>query len=367
MASDNTLTIGSLIDSDGEATLRTGKFNRHTFWCGQSGSGKTYALGVVLERLLLESGLPMVIFDPNSDFVRLGTPQPTTDPETAERLRALDVRVLRPRGEGGADPLHVRYVGMDLASQAAVLRLDPIRDAEEFHVLRKVRDEYGPQETQTLVNNLGSSDDPVGRRIAMRVQNLGVANWDLWARGAIGVESIIDERPDATVLDLGSFTESEEAAAAALAVFDRLWAKRMERRPVLLVIDEAHNLCGPEPTTPARRALLERIIQIAAEGRKFGLWLLLSTQRPSKIHPQILSQCDNLCVMKSNAPTDLAQLAEYFGAVPAELFARVPGFSLGQSLFAGGFMPTPSIVQMAERFTEEGGSDVPVPLTRDVG
>ncbi|MET8776363.1 hypothetical protein AB0H49_16015 [Nocardia sp. NPDC050713] len=33
---------------------------------------------------------------------------------------------------------------------------------------------------------------------------------------------------------------------------------------------------------------------IAAEGRKYGLWLLLSTQRPSKVHPGILSQCDNL-------------------------------------------------------------------------
>src|SRR5690606_4458036 len=111
--------------------------------------------------------------------------------------------------------------------------------------------------------------------------------------------------------------------------------------------------------------LLERIIQIAAEGRKFGLWLLLSTQRPSKIHPQILSQCDNLCIMKSSAPTDLAQLAEYFGAVPKELLAKVPKFRQGQSLFAGGFVPEPSLIQMGERHTVEGGTDVRVPLSRE--
>ena len=46
------------------------RLNRHTFWCGQSGSGKTYALGVLLERILLTTRLPMVVFDPNSDFVR---------------------------------------------------------------------------------------------------------------------------------------------------------------------------------------------------------------------------------------------------------------------------------------------------------
>ena len=37
---------------------------------------------------------------------------------------------------------------------------------------------------------------------------------------------------------------------------------------------------------PGPGAVTDRLIQIAAEGRKFGLWLLLSTQRPSKIHPQ---------------------------------------------------------------------------------
>jgi uncharacterized protein len=46
-------------------------FDRHTFLCGQSGSGKTYSLGVILERLLIETDLRMVVLDPNSDFVRL--------------------------------------------------------------------------------------------------------------------------------------------------------------------------------------------------------------------------------------------------------------------------------------------------------
>ncbi|HUG51094.1 MAG TPA: DUF87 domain-containing protein, partial [Terrimesophilobacter sp.] len=69
---DATLTVGSYLASDGiPARLLADRFNRHTFWCGQSGSGKTYALGVVLEQILVHTGLPMVIFDPNADFVRL--------------------------------------------------------------------------------------------------------------------------------------------------------------------------------------------------------------------------------------------------------------------------------------------------------
>ena len=88
----------------------------------------------------------------------------------------------------------------------------------------------------------------------------------------------------------------------ALAVFEDLWRRREERRPVLIVVDEAHNLCSPDLESTAARAVRDHIIQIAAEGRKFGLWLLLSTQRPSKIHPQIVSQCDNLTLMRMNSP-----------------------------------------------------------------
>ena len=61
-------------------------FNRHTFLCGQSGSGKTYSLGVILERLLTETDLRMVIFDPNSDFTRLGEVRADADPALAGTL-----------------------------------------------------------------------------------------------------------------------------------------------------------------------------------------------------------------------------------------------------------------------------------------
>jgi DNA helicase HerA-like ATPase len=131
---------------------------------------------------------------------------------------------------------------------------------------------------------------------------------------------------------------------------------------VLLVIDEAHNLCSPELDSPLAVAVRERIIQIAAEGRKFGLWLLLSTQRPSKVHPGIISQCDNLALMKMVSPVDLDGLATYFGFAPPALVARSPGFRQGEALFAGGFVAAPTLLRVGQRLTPEGGSDVGVPL-----
>ena len=128
------------------------------------------------------------------------------------------------------------------------------------------------------------------------------------------------------------------------------------------MLDEAHNLCPAEPAGLLQSALVERLIQIAAEGRKYGLWLLLSTQRPSKIHPQVLSQCDNLVLMRMNSPSDVEELATAFGFAPPAMMRSSQFFVQGEALVAGAFVPVPSIIRMGARLTFEGGSDVPVPM-----
>lgn len=90
------LSIGKMLDeSETSVKLDARRFNRHTFWCGQSGSGKTYALGVVLEQLLLHTALPIVILDPNADFVRMRETRATASAEEAEKLASMDLRVFR--------------------------------------------------------------------------------------------------------------------------------------------------------------------------------------------------------------------------------------------------------------------------------
>jgi DNA helicase HerA-like ATPase len=131
---------------------------------------------------------------------------------------------------------------------------------------------------------------------------------------------------------------------------------------VLLVLDEAHTFASPDAETPLAAAVRDRIVQIAAEGRKYGLWLLLSTQRPGKIHPGILTQCDNLTLMRMNSPADLADLAAVFGFVPGQLLDRAARFIQGEALMAGGFVPLPTVVKVRDRITPEGGVDVPVPM-----
>ncbi|WP_336083090.1 ATP-binding protein [Nocardia sp. SSK8] len=354
------LEIGvNLTPPGGPARLLPTRFNRHTFWCGQSGSGKTYALGVVLEQLIAHTALPVVIFDPNSDFVHLGEVDPRTGGATAEALRHRDIRVLRPH-KGAL--LRARFTEIPLPSKAAILRIDPIADREEFNELIHLSTVLAAAELDDILPHLRSSESLAQQRLGMRIENLGLLEWEVWARKQRAVTEVVAERPDATVLDLGGFSTPEQQLVVALALLEELWARREERRPVLLVIDEAHTLASPRLDSPIARAVRERLIQIAAEGRKFGLWLLLSTQRPSKVHPGILSQCDNLALMKMSSPVDLAELGTYFGYAPAALLERSPWFRQGEALFAGGFTPAPALVAMNARITREGGRDVEVPL-----
>ncbi|MDR2321578.1 ATP-binding protein [Microbacterium sp. NPDC089698] len=355
------LPIGTLLDSDAPAFLHASRLNRHTFWCGQSGSGKTYALGVLLEQLLLHTRLPLVVFDPNSDFVSLGKVRDDAPAAEADLLRERDVRVLH-SAPGHTQRLLVRFVDLDIRARAAMLQLDPIRDAEDYNLMLRIDTQYLVDEEAPVVEWLRSTGDPGYARIATRIENLGLPDWDMWAWDRRDVTDIVGDRADATVVDLGHFATPAQMQTAALAVLDELWARRQERVGRLIVIDEAHNLCGPEAATPLQRLLTDRIVQIAAEGRKYGLWLLLSTQRPSKVHPNVISQCDNLALMKMSSERDLAELGEVFGFAPREILERSPRFAQGQALFAGGFAAEPQLVQMGSRLTHEGGSDVPIAL-----
>jgi len=353
-----TLEIGELLLEPGvPATLDAGGFDRHTFLCGQSGSGKTYSLGLVLERLLVETDLRLVILDPNSDYVRLGEQRSDVDTELAAGYaEAAKGVVVRRAGDG----LQLRLDQLDPNARAAALALDPVGDREEFALVDQFLGEG------VTFEELATSQEPHARALRLRAENLGVPKWQLWARGREG--SLVDdvERRDARclVVDLGSLATREEQAVAAEGVLATLWRRRADREPVLVVIDEAHNVCPQKSDDPVTALVTEHAVRIAAEGRKFGLYLLVSTQRPQKVHENVLTQCDNLMVMRMNSLADLGFIADVFSFVPSSLLDRATAFRQGEALVAGKIASHPSFVRFGARVAEEGGSDIPADWAR---
>ncbi len=149
---DAQLRLGQLAQA-AEVPCRAdaGGFNRHTFLCGQSGSGKTYSLGVILEQLLIETDLRLVVLDPNSDFVRLGQVRGDADPALAERFRkAAGGVTVYSAGAPGERRLRLHAAEIDPATQAAALRLDPIEDREEYAALAEFLADGGQLRPETL-------------------------------------------------------------------------------------------------------------------------------------------------------------------------------------------------------------------------
>ena len=208
---------------------------------------------------------------------------------------------------------------------------------------------------------LNGSDRPEAHRLGLRLTNLGVDRYTVWARGEAGsvLDAVHDESVRCVVVDLGSLPTREEQSLVAAVVLGDLWRRRAERRPVLIVIDEAHNVCPAEPPDLLVALATDHAIRIAAEGRKFGLYLLVSTQRPQKIPENVLSQADNLVLLRLNSLADAAFAQAVFSFVPPSLIQRSAAFRLGEGLIAGKISPEPALLRFGARISEEGGADVP--------
>jgi hypothetical protein len=355
-----TLGFGELLLVPGvQLRLDAAGFGRHTFLCGQSGSGKTYALGLLLEQLLQETSLRLVVLDPNSDYVRLGEARsgPDADAAASYRDRArVDVRTAR---DDGPDRLRLRFAELEPATQAAVLGLDPIADRDEYAELVALVEEARGAELAPLTDLAASR--PGAEPLAQRARNLGLAGWKLWAGADPGslVEELRDGDWRCLVVDLGSLGSHAEQVLAADALVSELWRGRARREPVLVVVDEAHTLCPTRPEDVLTARATEHLVAIAGEGRKFGLYLLVASQRPQKVHENVLSQCDNLLLMRMNSAADLAAVGEVFSFVPPGLLERATAFRQGECLVAGALVSHPALARVGARVSQEGGADVP--------
>ena len=357
------LTVGELLYAPGvAATLDSGGLNRHTFMCGQSGSGKTYSLGLLLERVLADTSLRVVILDPNSDYVGLGKVREGADPASVDSYAHVphDVSVWSNHA-GASHLLRLRFAELAPAEQSAMLGLDPIRDRDEYAALTDLL--RSSRQGRSLIADLDqllNAGSEGSRSLGLRAQNLGVLEWALWSPVLPSlIEELRSPTSRCTVVDLGSLDTVEEQRLVAGTVLSTLWRSRLSREPCLIVVDEAHNICPADPADPLSRLATDRAVQIAAEGRKYGLYLLTSTQRPHKVHENVVSQCDNLLLMRMNSDADLADLAALFSFVPSGLVAGATTFTMGQALVAGKIYPQAAYVQMGERVSEEGGADIP--------
>ena len=176
-----------------------------------------------------------------------------------------------------------------------------------------------------------------------------------------------------SVLDLSGIPPiilDDLVGAVLRIVYDAMfWGRAIpvgaRTRPLLVVLEEAHSYLSAQ--SKSRAAVAAR--RIAKEGRKYGVGLMLVSQRPSEIDPTILAQCGTLIAMRLTNEADRSQIRSCASDNLEGLFAMLPILRTGEALVVGEAvgLPVRALIEPPPvgRRPSSGDPKVVVPLGLD--
>lgn len=128
--------------------------------------------------------------------------------------------------------------------------------------------------------------------------------------------------------------------------------------PILLVFEEAHKYV-PNSDLSKFRSSKKSIERIAKEGRKYGVTLLLASQRPSELSETIFSQCNNFIAMRLTNPNDQSYVKKLLPDTLGNLIDKLPTLKAGEALLIGESVVIPSLVQIDQCEFPPSSNDIP--------
>jgi len=128
-------------------------------------------------------------------------------------------------------------------------------------------------------------------------------------------------------------------------------------RPLLVVVDEAHRFL-PSGGGGVAAAVFSKI---AKEGRKYGVGLLVVTQRPSDVDAAVLSQCGTMIALRVTSPSDKAAVSAALPDDLGGLAGLIPSLRTGEALVLGEAMHVPSRVRINHATRKPTGGDPALP------
>lgn len=432
------IEIGSLINRPNvRVMLDPNGLRRHLAVIAQTGAGKSYTVGVVLEKLL-QLGGTVVVFDPNSDYVLMRRDRTHRATPFANRVNVFRLPTSQagriPDDEiGGSHKFTMRFSSLEVDELCAMTGIADtstnIRKAIQtaWDALRGT--DYTPKLFTKELERIADSADgafgaggighPSGRRtlspaigdeaefdqgFAERIadkshvdwEDLGLANpttpppgdtkkgngklpsldaitgaqkalkyierldrLDIWGFEDVPMDDLLKPM-SLSVIDLAG-VDSWVSEFVVDKVLREAWGTAVNQglpRPVFFVMEEAHNFVpGGQGMHSQASTIIKRI---ASEGRKFGLFLVLITQRPYKVHADTLSQCNSQIIMRLTNPQDQQAVRLSSEGISEGLLADLPGLNVGEAVILGPLVRVPVMVKVGERLSKEGGNDVDV-------
>ena len=116
--------------------------------------------------------------------------------------------------------------------------------------------------------------------------------------------------------------------------------------PVLLLLEEAHTFVPGKANTTSETRAIATTRQIAQEGRKFGVGLVLISQRPSRLDETTLSQCNSYIIMRMVNPADQQFVRRVIETLGEDEAKMLPDLDVGEALLSGQLTNFPVLVRV---------------------
>jgi len=328
----------------------------HLAILASTGSGKSYTASVLIEEMMRPaSRAAMLVFDPHAEY------------DTLRKMRR-DEHSHVFEGDDGyrpeveiITPDEITIPIPDLTYSDLLALLDGPSDRMRYVLNEAWRDLTNESNHITPQDIINKCEDVEGERsgtidaLAWRLNKS--LNRDLFVPAARDELTDLVAPGQVTVLKLNRLSQSDQQMLAAALLRKLYEAREAATRgeddaidhPVFSLFEEGHRFA---PDGDARSlGILRRIL---SEGRKFGFGVGIISQRPSKIDPDVLSQCGTQIIMQIQNPNDQQAIRTSVESAGEDVLDELPGLTPGQAVVAGDAMNTPVLVNVRERHTEHG-------------
>lgn len=337
---------------------------KHVSVLAKTGGGKSYAVGVLLEELM-KHGVTTLIVDAHGEYGSLG--------EKARETESMSRFEVRPRGYESqiqefspdtkvnprAKPLRFTLSNLDardilgLTTSGGRVRQHLTQLRKALDVLRASTKDYSIADIIRVLEREAEEDASVNGLID-ELEYLREV--DIFARAGTRIDELV-VKGKATIINLkGTPPDIQELIVNRIctALFELRKVNRIP--PMMLVVEEAHNYC-PQVGQVASSKIFRTI---ASEGRKFGLGLIIVTQRAAKVDKNVLSQCNTQVILKVTNPNDLKAIAASVEGLTAAMADEIQRLPIGVAILVGGGIQMPLMVEVRPRETKHGGESVKV-------
>ena len=371
---EEALTIGSLVTrSEVPISLSLKGFRRHLAIIAQTGAGKTYLAGVIVEELLRKGGT-IVMLDPHADYVFLsrtsdGKRYDLSDRVTVFRNPSSTGRYTNSE-VGKVESYEICFSDLSLDEICLISGINPsytnIKSGLEvaFLQLKAEKNVFQPEDLLKKIEDadgwktlLGTDSKVINGAKDAAKYLAQLVKMHVFTDASTNVVKMLQPR-HLSIVDLSGLSDhvSDYLAYRILSdIYENVLSGKFEY-PVFIFVEEAHRFVPAEGSTYSDTL----IKKIAGEGRKFGVFLILITQRPFKIHSDVLSQCNSQIIMRITNPQDQNAVASSSERLSQTLLEDLPGLNKGEAVIIGEMTRAPIVARVRKRTTKEGGSDIDI-------